>query len=456
MHSLLIVRQGKLAFEAYWEPWGRDVLHRMYSITKSFVSLAIGVLASQGKLNLDDPIIKYFPEKLPKGAAVSPQLSNMTIRHMLMMATCHSKTTYKEGAQGDYIGSFADDWLGSFFTVKPNHDPGSFFIYDTSASHTLGALVEKITSMKLIDFLKESFLDELGVAPETHILLDNQGTSIGGSGLMMRPIDLLSVIHFLSKGGNELLTKEYISAATSKQIDNNLTNSRNSVESSQGYGYQFWRTTRNGWAMLGMGGQMAISIPEKEVCIVTTADTQGNAHAHDAIYHALWNIVDSIEDSVIPEDESAHANLQIAAQKLHLPFVETHMLSNEIQEYINNKPFDLEPNSMGLRSVLFSFTTQGGQITLQKSNESYQFSFARGSNLVSPLDGSMSHSSPAAGSGGWITPTNLGVIIQFLGEELGSLQLEAAFAVDRVSLVVRLFGELSFTGLTGVASGSLR
>ncbi len=453
MHSLLILRQGKLALEAYWSPWERKTLHRMYSVTKSFVSLAIGILVEAGKLKLDDPIIKYFPEKLP-GGGIPPQLSAMTIRHMLTMATCHTKTTYKEGAHGDFIGSFKKDWLGSFFTVKPNHDPGSFFIYDTSATHTLGALVEKITSMALIDFLKESFLNEIGVSEDTHILLDNQGTSIGGSGLMMRPIDLLAVLHFLNEGGNERLPSSYIREATGKQIETCFTNSRNSVESSQGYGYQFWRTTHNGWAMLGMGGQMAISIPEKQLCIVTTADTQGSAQADDAIYHAIWNIVDTIENPVIAEDSDARQNLEYKAKGLSLQAVQRQLSENTIQEHINNKTYHLEPNSMGITTAMFSFTSDTGHLTLQKSDKSYHFTFGLGFNTFTELQDPMALSSPAAGSGGWITTNNLGIIIQFLGKELGSLQLEASFSAYRISLCFRLFGELSFTGFTGVASGS--
>ncbi len=65
MHSLLLMHHDKLIFEGYYAPCSADSLHRMFSISKNFTSIAIGLLIDEGKIALDDPIIQYFPEKLP-------------------------------------------------------------------------------------------------------------------------------------------------------------------------------------------------------------------------------------------------------------------------------------------------------------------------------------------------------------------------------------------------------
>ena len=62
MHSVLISRNSKLIYEAYYAPFTRETPHRLFSCTKSFVSLAIGCLVEEGKLSLSDPITDYFPE----------------------------------------------------------------------------------------------------------------------------------------------------------------------------------------------------------------------------------------------------------------------------------------------------------------------------------------------------------------------------------------------------------
>lgn len=66
LHSLLVIKDDRLVFEGYQKPYGPEGLHRMFSVTKSMVSLAIGCLADEGKISLDDHIIDYFPEKLPE------------------------------------------------------------------------------------------------------------------------------------------------------------------------------------------------------------------------------------------------------------------------------------------------------------------------------------------------------------------------------------------------------
>ena len=80
-HDIIIMRHGKIVFENYWAPFHKDYLHRMYSVTKSYVSLAIGCLEEEGKISLDDPIIKYFPKEMENQP--DENMRNQTIRHML-------------------------------------------------------------------------------------------------------------------------------------------------------------------------------------------------------------------------------------------------------------------------------------------------------------------------------------------------------------------------------------
>ena len=161
--------------ESYYAPYTKDTLHRMFSVTKSFVSLAIGLLADEGRISLDDHIADYFPEKQPE-TGVHPYMQMLTIRQMLTMRTCHDVNAYKIGG--------SPDWVGSFFTVTPDHVPGTNFSYDTASTHTLGALVEKLTGMELLDYLRTKFLDELSFSKEAFILKSPDGkVSMDGSGM---------------------------------------------------------------------------------------------------------------------------------------------------------------------------------------------------------------------------------------------------------------------------------
>ena len=112
LHSVLIAQHGKLIFEKYYAPYCRNKLQRMFSVTKSFTSLAIGLLEQEGKISLQDHICDYFPEFLP--GVVHPWLAEMTIENMLKMQTCHNMTTYNKT-------STTENWVRSFFQTEPTH-----------------------------------------------------------------------------------------------------------------------------------------------------------------------------------------------------------------------------------------------------------------------------------------------------------------------------------------------
>lgn len=288
IHSVIMLRGGKMLLERYYEPYERDTLHRMYSITKSFVGLAVLCLADEGRVDLDASITSYFPEYPTE----YKHIKDTTIRNMLMMRTAHKKTTYK--------ADLSSDWVKSFFTTEPTQIPGTVFSYDTSSSHTLGALVEKITGMELLDYLKIKFLDKIGFSKSAYCLKDPFGVSIGGSGLMATPLDVAKTARLvMNKGrenGEQLINSELVSLAVSN-LSPTDTHCK-CADEQQGYGMQFWRTRNNGFMMYGLGGQMAICLPDKDFIFVTTADANeykdGVQMIRDVFWNEIYNSLDKI------------------------------------------------------------------------------------------------------------------------------------------------------------------
>ena len=283
MHSFLLCKDDCLVAEGYYAPVKKNDLHRMFSVTKSFVSIAIGLLQEEGRLSLDDSIVKFFPEYVPNTSEAHPWLLATTIRDMLSMRSCHASTTYDKF-------SSKTDWVKSFFTVAPTHKPGTVFHYDTSATHTLCALVEKLTNMKMLDYLRNKVLNEIGFSKEAYCLTDGFGVSMGGSGLMATSRDLmcfaLLILHNGKLNGKQYISADYIKEATSFQTATCVTGPVPSE--SQGYGLQFWVGEHNSSVCYGMGGQLAILLPEYNTAIVTTADTQGYQGGNQVIYDAIF------------------------------------------------------------------------------------------------------------------------------------------------------------------------
>lgn len=296
MHSFLLCKDDCLVAEGYYAPVKKNDLHRMFSVTKSFTSIAIGLLQEEGRLSLDDSIVKFFPEYVPNTSEAHQWLLATTIRDMLSMRSCHASTTYDKF-------SSKTDWVKSFFTVAPTHKPGTVFHYDTSSSHTLCALVEKLTGMKMLDYLRNKVLNEIGFSKEAYCLTDGFGVSMGGSGLMATSRDfMLFALLILNNGklnGKQYISADYIKESTSFQTATCVTGPVPSE--SQGYGLQFWIGEHNSIVCYGMGGQLAILLPEYNTAIVTTADTQGYQGGNQVIYDAIFrHILPELEKKKAP------------------------------------------------------------------------------------------------------------------------------------------------------------
>lgn len=451
MHSFLLMKDDAIIAETYYSPYTADTLHRMFSITKSFVSIAVGLLADDGQLNLDDKIISHFPEKL-NGTEKSPYLHEMTIRDMLMMSSCHSKTTYK--APG------CTDWVGSFFTTEPSHVPGTTFSYDTSATHTLCALVEKITGMKMLDYLRVKFLNDTGFSKDAYVLEAPGGESLGGSGLMATPMDLLRFMYVISKGGKindrQVLPYDYIKAATSWQTD---TYGKSATwEEMQGYGYQFWMTTHNGFCCYGMGGQYVCFYPDKNIILVTTADTQGRQGGtqliFDAFYQEIYDKIDSdsgnrLNQSYIKEQSSVSAGLDkyLAARTL---FHIEGKSSSPILCRINNTKYVMDNNQNGFKWISLSIHGSKGTFEYETEKGIFSLSFGIGYNEITQYP---FYDFKAAVSGAFRRDDTFLIKAHLVDECVGNVFIQLVFRNDDVTLMMRKFEETMFNEFDGFISG---
>lgn len=445
MHSILLSRGNKLCLEAYYKPFASITPHRIYSCTKSFVSLAIGILMERGEISLSDRIVTYFPEKCP--SSIPAELDALTIRDMLMMATCYTSTTYKAGGDSNYVPSYQKDWVGSFFNTEPNHMPGSIFMYDTSSTHVLSALVEKVSGKDLLSFLEENIFKPIGASGAKKIVKDPMGVSVGGSGLIMTPMDLLKTMRFVANGADGIIGKEYLKDATSKQIDTYMTASGFSLDTSFGYGYQIWMMRDDSYAFYGLGGQYAIYYPKKDMILVTTADTQGYPGFNNYILDELFAIAESAEDHPLKDNPEAFNALSDAVKNLKL----SSLCSNsEISSIFRDARYKVEENKNGLEFVRVKMRDKTGVLTLSFGDVSYSIPFGVGRNIVikSPFANGGHIASSASGSS-----YNLSIGVKLLGDEFGSLNISLADNNGEMTLYMKLVGELSITGFSGLYRG---
>lgn len=447
MHAFLLARHGKLVTEAYFAPYTPQKLHRMFSVSKSFVSLAIGLLEQEKLLSLDDCIADYFPEKLPP--QVHPWIQNMTIRDMLKMQTCHSTTTYKAHPE--------KDWVESFFTTPPTHPSGTIFSYDTSSSHTLCALAEKLKGKPLLTYLREAFLDAIGFSKDAYFIKDPFGVSMGGSGLMARPLDLIKVgflllNHGKTQDGTALLPESYLKQACAFQTP--TVHNAPSLEESLGYGYQFWRIQHDGYACYGMGGQLVIILPHEQLVCVTAADTQARKGGNQSIYDALYtHILPALQKAPLRENPPALQDLQKALESLSLPIVPG-ILKNTPTPNISGKRYKLaEPHAPFEQfAIEFKKDELSGTLHLLIRGvwQSLSFGMHAFSNDTFPL-----YEQSCASCAAWIAPQTFFIQCHLLDECVGTIEFTFTFQQEHATLFLKKTEETYFNEYQGFLNADL-
>ena len=437
MHSLLLMHHDKLIFEGYYAPCSADSLHRMFSISKNFTSIAIGLLIDEGKIALDDPIIQYFPEKLPE--KVHPWIAQMTIRDMLMMRTCHASTTYKI--------DMSSDWVKSFFITPPTHPSGTLFHYDTSSAHTLCALVEKLAGCDMLDYIKKK-LDILGFSEDSYMIKDPFGVSMGGSGLVAHSLDLLKFGYFIAHrglvNGKQLISPSYIDMAVSSITATCMTAPLPSE--AQGYGLQFWRNERNGFTCYGMGGQLIIFLPDYQLICVTTADTQsiqgGNQQIYDALYEELLPYV---QKDALPNDSKTTQRLHDMRASLAIKPLESAPAPENLCE-INDKIYCVQTEDCDFQNFCVRFQENMGTLSFTYKQTPYEVRFGMGTMQTGIFP--IYHQKYTA-SGAWLFDGTLLIRAHIIDAYVGRVQFQLSFRNDELVVFMNKKEESLFREFNG-------
>ena len=447
VHSILMARHGHMIMEAYYQPYDKEKLHRMFSETKSYTSLGIGLLVSDGVIRLEDKICQYFPEYLP--GKVHPWLEEMTIKDMLRMETCHNKTTYEKT-------STTENWVRSFFQTVPARRPGQIFVYDTSASHTLCALVEKLTGQKLLDFLKDRILRQIGFSEESYIMEDPFGVSMGGTGLMAKPTDMLKVGLMLLNGGKDpddygkedgrqVYPKEYLDQALKFQTSTIMSSLRD-----WGYGFQFWKMPDNGFAMIGMGSQDTMCFPEQDMVITMTSDTQGIPNGSDMILNLIrTEIFEQLSDQPLPElGETEQKLWKEKLEKLELPVLEDWGGEN-VSQLVNGKDYKFYVNQEGFYRMRLSFETdQTGVLEYENESGNHQIPFGMGNHQIGMFP---EYDQLCASSGAWCSKDTFYVCCQLIDESVAAVHFKLVFAENgTMTIFMKKTEETKFNEFQGV------
>ena len=438
-HSVILARGDAFFSEQYYAPFHKDFKHRMYSSSKSFVSIAIGFCLQDGLLSLDDPLIRFFPEYKDK-----PHPHATTIRELLQMTT-----TIEHGL--NWFRSGTTNRAGYYFENPSEKFPDTIFYYDSSGSFMLGAVVERVTGKPFLSYLQEKVLNDTGFSKDAYCLQCPGGHSWGDSGVMCTTRDLWRFARFvLNKGtweGKRYLNKDYIERAITPVTPNNPYGFELQHDG-YGYGYQFWGAPQGCFATLGMGNQVSLCDPKHDFIMVMTADNQGNPHSYERVFFALYRHIIAHLGDPLPSAPEANAALTdyLATQRLFCLYESP---TSPFASSINGKTYRCDASETGIRWFRLELEGREGRLIYENQQGEKCLRFGFGHNVFekfpeegySDLMGTVpvpGHRYDAACSADWPFERQLRVRVQIIDKYFGNLAILFGFRNER-EVTLRFF-----------------
>ena len=269
-------RRGETILD--WGRLSRKTRLNTWSVSKSFVSVAVGIAMDMGLITLDEKICDSFGEYLPNNP--SKNLLNLEVKHLLTMTTGVEHPLFFDNDDERYITM---DWLKYFFSQNFPFKPGERFLYCNFNTYLLACLIEKKSQMDIMEFLKEKLFTPLKIfspdwtrCPMGHIHAAN--------GLYLTIEEFGNFGQMLLDGGvfegKRIVSESYLKMATTNQLPEDWDIK---------YGFQFWLNPDGSFRADGKYGQYIIVLPDKEIVVSVQSLSEGE------IFSEVWNWIETIE-----------------------------------------------------------------------------------------------------------------------------------------------------------------
>ncbi len=354
MHSFMMLRHGNIVTQGWWAPHHSFEQHIIYSVSKSFTSIAVGFCLEEGLFKLTDKLVDLFREKID--FMVDAYTKELTVEHLLTMRSGHPHATDRTGT----------DWVKAFLQTPPPYRPGTLFGYDSTATHTLCALIQKVTGMTMMDYLKPRLFDKLGIEG-IYCQQDPMGIDAGSRGIHCKTQDMAKFGQLMLQNGvwngEQVVPAHWVKTATQKHVDTSAKGTK--CDGNRGYGYQFWRFRDDAFGGIGSGGQLIVIIPHLDMVWVSTGNLLEDEGDYDLIvrlFHAT--VTPFVGDTPLPENPKAHGALTARTEALFM-LMPDGVTDCALVDQINGKTYAFKKNSAGISRIGFDKTSTGFDIRIR-------------------------------------------------------------------------------------------
>jgi CubicO group peptidase (beta-lactamase class C family) len=408
--SLLIIRNGYVILESYFYPYEESFPHDLASVTKSVTTTLIAIAAEQGKLQLDQPMVSYFPDRTI--ANLDDRKQAITVRNLSGMVN-GMKSGCISGDEDtlDAMRSQAD-WVQAALDRKMSNPPGKVFCYDSPGIHLLSAILQETTGMTELEFAQQNLFEPLGIQ-DVYWESDPQGYTHGWGDLHLMPKDAAKIGYlFLQNGvweGRQIVPAAWVAEAVKENIKTGRADN---------YGYGWW-VSDNSYFALGRNGQHIKVYPALNMIVVTTA---GNLEY--ALIDRLLEKAFVDPENPLPANQDGMAQLEAVLTEINQGQAAQPAISlPETAGEISGKIYACEENSANVNTLRFEFSgLDVAEMYLGQSGRDFLWTIG--------LDGKYRMTPEGLTRGHWEDPQTF--IIELF--DIGLLTREFRFDGDRLDV----------------------
>lgn len=346
IHSLLVVRNGYMVADAAFYPYDGRTIHDVASVTKSVMTTLIGIAVDQGKLDLDDKMVSFFPDRTI--ANLDARKEAITVRHLVSMTS--GLQCVRDGREGDSAIEMQrrPDYVQYVLDLPVAYEPGSQFIYCSPAISLLSPILQQATGMTTLAFAQQYLFEPLGI----HDVLwetDPQGNYRGWGDLSLHPHDMAKLgLLFLQEGrwgGRQIISRRWVKDASVAQSE--------TPEDEEPYSYGWWLAPdlEGVYRADGRNGQYIYILPDWNMVLVTT----GGGFDIGEIAEPLLEIIGEMEETLPANPEGAARLEDALTAAIQPPEASPVAALPDTAQVISGNTYVFESNLIELESAAFNF-----------------------------------------------------------------------------------------------------
>lgn len=313
MNGFMAARHGKVFSECWWAPYRAGLPHSNHSFGKSYTATAVGIAVGEGLVRLTERMADIFADDIrAKGVALPQGVERITVEHVLTMTNGMA-----------YMPDMSGDFIAHYFSTPLAHAPGTHFMYNSTGSCMLGALIKKRSGQNLKEYLTPRLFEKIGIDPKSFEWRQFRGTGIDAEPgtFATTEANLRLAMLYLNGGrwnGEQVVPGDFVRSALSVHVS--TADAPEQKDGRCGYGYQLWACSVPGLFRFDGGqGQFGLIWPEKELVIAIHEGAMGPHGPQRTLEAVHETLLPALSDAPLREDPAALASLRRAELTAALP-----------------------------------------------------------------------------------------------------------------------------------------